>query len=805
MGTRDSDFIVPVLNNSMDIILGRGVQCTIIRNPSYSLGYFAKDDPTQHLFPSFLIRVALFWLLSKSFYFALRRLRQPRFVSDVLAGCVLGPNVLGVHVPQTLPFFIPEAQPVFQNFAWLGIAYYVFLHGVKMNTGLSIRTGKKIWSIAVVGVVGAAIGYPASLWLYTKDRSIFNQLQWGLLVLLFVTSPFPVVVESLDELNLLTSELGRLATSAAMIVDGLRWIFMSIDASLVDHSSQSLVFRLASLLGLTVFMRYVIQPVLHWVAKRTPAKQPVAPHYHLAILVGVPIMAFVSGMLGITIVIGPLLLGLAVPNGMPIGIPLVEKTERFIVDVLLPFFFLLFGYFVNLSYFTPTVFIEISSIIFICCLGKFVGVTLAAMYHNMSLRHAATLGLMMNVKGWPEIITILHWARHKMITAGTFPSLLASVVLVTGIVTPLIELLYKPPWRLNRNIDKFGHTIETTPPDIEFRVLSCVYDIEDVESMAPLLRTSNSDGHRNLFCAYMIHLVGLTGTAAPLFATYEKYRQMMGGEQATDQVVAAFEKSLSDSDSQPNIKPFAMIVAFKSMYEGICKLADDDFIPLIMVPHHNNRRSQAAQSNILRDINVQIQAMAPCSVGLLVDRGLGRHVNTMKFSYRIAVIFLGGPDDRETLAFASRLSAHPAVSTTIWRINTSNIVSDTASTGSNSYEDNLEKQLDDAVVSEFRLKNIKNTCAVYHEIRVEDAEQLWDAIRSLDNNYDLVMVGKEPSCGKLLQSDLLDLDDENSELGVVGDMLASSEFHGGMVSVLVMQHYREADRSFLDNAMSVFD
>ncbi|KAK6930972.1 Cation/H+ exchanger [Dillenia turbinata] len=721
------------------------------------------------------------------------------------AGCILGPYILGEHVPVTEPFFTPEAHPVFQNFAWLGIAYYVFLLGVKMNTGLSIRTGKKIWSIAMAGVVGAAIGYPVTMWMHIRDQSVFSPLQWGLVVLLFVTSPFPVVVESLDELNLLTSELGRLATSAAMLVDVLRWIFLAIDTSLADNSFESAVFRISALLGLTMFARYVIHPMMHWVAKRTPAKQPVAPHYHLAILVGVLIMAFVSGLLGITVVIGPLLMGLAVPNGMPMGIPLVEKTERFVMDVLMPFFFLLIGYFVKLTNLHPSTFVGISSVIFVCCLGKFAGVILAAVYNNMSLRHAATLGLMMNVKGWPEIVMFLHWGRHKLITGRTFPSLLATTLLVTGIVTPLIELLYKPPWKLKGNIDQLGHTIETTPSDTEFRVLTCVYNEEDVQSMAPLLRSSNSVGHRNLFCAYMIHLVGLTGTAAPLFATYEKYRVMMGGEQATDRVVDAFEKSLSDSHSQPNIKPFTMIVPFKSMYEGICKLANDDRIPLILVPYHKNHHFPAVQSNILRDINVQIQAMAPCSVGLLVDRGFGRHINTMKFSYRIAVIFLGGPDDRETLAFASRLSAHPAVSMTIWRINTSNIISDTDSMGSKSLEDNLEKQLDITVVSEFRLKNIKNACAMYHEIRVEDTEELWDAIRSLDNNYDLVMVGKEPSCGKLLESDLLGLDDENIELGMVGDLLASSDFHGGTVSVLVMQHYKDADRSFLDNAMTVFD
>jgi hypothetical protein len=49
--------------------------------------------------------------------------------------------------------------------------------------------------------------------------------------------------------------------------------------------------------------------------------------------------------------------------------------------------------------------------------------------------------------------------------------------------------------------------------------------------------------------------------------------------------------------------------------------------------------------------------LAPCSVGILVDRGhLGRPMVSLESSCSVAMIFLGGSDDREALTFAKRMA-----------------------------------------------------------------------------------------------------------------------------------------------------
>uniref|UniRef100_A0A0E0PP52 Cation/H(+) antiporter C-terminal domain-containing protein n=1 Tax=Oryza rufipogon TaxID=4529 RepID=A0A0E0PP52_ORYRU len=67
----------------------------------------------------------------------------------------------------------------------------------------------------------------------------------------------------------------------------------------------------------------------------------------------------------------------------------------------------------------------------------------------------------------------------------------------------------------------------------------------------------------------------------------------------------------------------------------------------------------------LRGFNESILASAPCSVGILVDRGLSAAAARMAAVHHVALLFFGGPDDREGLAYAWRMVENPGVCLTI--------------------------------------------------------------------------------------------------------------------------------------------
>ena len=65
----------------------------------------------------------------------------------------------------------------------------------------------------------------------------------------------------------------------------------------------------------------------------------------------------------------------------------------------------------------------------------------------------------------------------------------------------------------------------------------------------------------------------------------------------------------------------------------------------------------------------QVIRSAPCSVGILVDRGLGsiERISNSNVSINVAAIFIGGKDNREALAYATRVAQHPGVKFTVIR------------------------------------------------------------------------------------------------------------------------------------------
>lgn len=114
--------------------------------------------------------------------------------------------------------------------------------------------------------------------------------------------------------------------------------------------------------------------------------------------------------------------------------------------------------------------------------------------------------------------------------------------------------------------------------------------------------------------------------------------------------------------------------AYDSMHEDICSLAEDKRVTLIIIPFHKQLSMDGGLEDSnppLRGVNQNVFANAPCSVAIFVDRGLNasmrRESNHAGHGQRFAMLFIGGPDDREALAYAWRMSGHSSVSLTVVR------------------------------------------------------------------------------------------------------------------------------------------
>lgn len=132
------------------------------------------------------------------------------------------------------------------------------------------------------------------------------------------------------------------------------------------------------------------------------------------VLLGVLVMAFVSSSIGVTPILGSLLLGLVIPGGQPFGSAIVQKTES-IVSEFLPIFYIQVGYSTDVySIHNWPMFIKFQIIIALAYFAKFIVTFLASLTCKIRCWGALILGLIMNIKGILELIHYHRWKSNQV-------------------------------------------------------------------------------------------------------------------------------------------------------------------------------------------------------------------------------------------------------------------------------------------------------------------------------------------------------------------------------------------------------
>lgn len=163
------------------------------------------------------------------------------------------------------------------------------------------------------------------------------------------------------------------------------------------------------------------------------------------------------------------------------------------------------------------------------------------------------------------------------------------------------------------------------------------------------------------------------------------------------------------------------------------------------------------------------------------------------------MLFIGGPDDREALAYAWRLSGNPTVRLDVVRFVAGDEQLNPTNQNHQGDDDDKEeilatpkkrdkeKQWDDEYIAEFRQSWSSNPCITYLERVANNGEETLKTINNLNNEYDLYIIGRREGIVSPLTSGLMEWSDL-PELGALGDSLVSSSF-SSKVSVLIVQQH----------------
>ncbi|KAI3936335.1 hypothetical protein MKW92_001598 [Papaver armeniacum] len=714
--------------------------------------------------PSICLQVTILALVPHFIHMVLSRFHQPLLVSQILGGMLASPWILGnLHIKDrgiTYFMFPADGFRVVDMLAHFSSMFFIFKVGVQMDPKILKRAE---WRTYVIGLCCLLTSYVSG---EMVSRRLKNddipelKARTKTEGFLFLS---PVIAYVLNDLNILNSELGNLALQIAMVADFLhtneKLVNLLIQIMSSGNSPQGITVILL-LLGTLIYI-YVLRPV--------------NDIYIALIMISVLLCGLASEYCGLNGTVGAFFLGLAIPDGPPLGSALVHKL-RVVSIFFMPLHMGIVGFKTNIHKVDFAYLWRVVLVILCCILGKVIGLLVPAVLLGVSVRDSLLLGLIMNLKGIVEVSQLNTWLDSKLqedIFSASNTIMVLTLIMVVAVITPAVKYLYDPS---SKYLSFKGRSIlQSNENNSDFRVLICVHTLDDVPAIIRLLEATDPTKLRPL-TIYLLHLVELVGRATPLLIAHTLHKRAASSNPTkSERIINVFQQFQNRYHNLVTVHPFSTIsldkrtalVIFPFCRQDATSLRDD-----LAKPNISNRCIKTLLQNLLRN--------SPCSVGILIN-GSNYQEQTTCFvpdtPYRVIVLYFGGPDDRESLAFAMNMIHNPSVFVTVIRFfDPASLPSDEALGYYNDSVDiDVERQkfLDDELIDHFRINTMHDETLVYKEVEVKDyAETIW-VVRQ-----QIIFSG--------LETDL----DETKELGAIGDMVSSPDY-GAEGSILIIHQRKD--------------
>lgn len=425
--------------------------------------------PSEAVVALLLLDVGLVVALAAAFGVLARRAGQPTIVGQILAGVVLGPTLLGPDLPvpgvvhdllacdrsldgSSLPtslsacLFPPQVRTLLGILGQLGLVLYMLVVGIGVDTGRVRGRMRAVGLVSLVTVaVPVAIGLPVGAAMHDPrfvDVAAAPLLPFQLLVgtLLAVTA-FPVMAHVLRERGIDDSPAGVVALLSAAAITVLMFLVLGAAFGVRDGGVGGLVVRGGLIVGLLAATHLVLRPALSRLAG--PATGP-GTRALATVLVVATAWALASHLLGVTVIVGAFLVGLALPRGGPLGRDVSVRVHDLTVVVLVPVFLTASGLQTDVRALDASMLPLVLLFLVAAVVSKLGGGAVSARLAGLRWRDGLLVGALVNCRGLLPLVVAMVATERGMGSPALQTTAVVMALTTTAMTGPVCDRVDRP-------------------------------------------------------------------------------------------------------------------------------------------------------------------------------------------------------------------------------------------------------------------------------------------------------------------------------------------------------------------------
>lgn len=395
--------------------------------------------PTE-LAPRFFIAVAVILLFCKLVSWLLGRVGQPAVVSEMLAGVLLGPSLLGLLWPGAQAALFPAPLlPILYVVGQVGLVLFMFQAGYAFTshrvTGLAGTAGAvSLAGVTAPLVLGILLVVGMAGFVPVRADGVSLGVSAAFVGVALAITAFPMLARIITERGLTGTRFGLLALASGAVDDMVAWIMLAV---VLSFASGAVGPALVTAGGAVLF------GVVLWLGGRRVTGYVMGFPGDRARLLGTVALLFLvawyTDEIGLYAVFGAFAVGVVMPRSEQTD-KVVDTLTPIAATVFLPLFFTYSGLRTEFALLgDPAVLGFAAACVAVAIAGKYGACWAAARMRGEPNRVALRVGALMNARGLMQLIALNVGLEAGIVNPSLFTVLVLVALITTLMTTPLLS------------------------------------------------------------------------------------------------------------------------------------------------------------------------------------------------------------------------------------------------------------------------------------------------------------------------------------------------------------------------------